>query len=60
MCSKGLAFEEKDADVMHEFAETIQDVISKLEKVKSDAEMLINELQKSHKPNQVVQVLEKS
>ncbi len=56
---KDWLLEKKDADVMHEFAETIQDVVSKLEKVKSDAEMLINELQKSHKPNQVVQVLEK-
>lgn len=50
--------ETTNADVMHEFTETIRDVISKLEKVQLDADMLIRELQMTRKPNQVVQVLE--
>jgi vacuolar-type H+-ATPase subunit I/STV1 len=57
-CSVNEWMETDKHNVMQEFTETIRDIISKLRKVKKDAERLINEVQMSRKPNQVIQVLE--
>lgn len=57
-CSVNEWMETDKHNVMQEFTETIRDIISKLRKVQLDAEMLLNEVQMSRKPNQVIQVLE--